>query len=125
MKRVAASSRLPKPMGPYSQIVESGGFLFLSGQIALEPSDDKVVDGGVAVQTRTILSAVRDALEERGIGMGHVVRVTAYLVDADDFGAFNTVYAGYFSDAPPARTTVFVSALPKGARVELDIIAHA
>ncbi|MCL4558687.1 MAG: Rid family detoxifying hydrolase [Deltaproteobacteria bacterium] len=124
MRHGIVSHKLPAPVGPYSQMVECRGFLFLSGQIALEPSTGVVVKGGIALQTEAILGSVKDALEEQGLDMGHIVKVTAYLVDTGDFGAFNGVYASYFDDTPPARTTVFVSALPNGARVELDIIAH-
>lgn len=125
MKRHIKTDKLPKPVGPYSQLIECGGFLFLSGQIALNPLTGDVIKGDAALQTEAILKSIRNALEEQGLSTGHVIKVTAYLVDSKDFNAFNTVYARYFNDTPPVRTTVFVNALPKNAKVELDIIASA
>jgi 2-iminobutanoate/2-iminopropanoate deaminase len=123
MNRHIKTDKLPKPVGPYSQLIEFGGFLFLSGQIALDPLTGDVVQGDAAVQTDLILKSVKNALLEQRLSTGHIIKVTAYLVDSKDFNAFNTVYAHYFNDNPPVRTTVFVQALPKNAKVELDIIA--
>jgi 2-iminobutanoate/2-iminopropanoate deaminase len=123
MKQCITSDKLPQAIGPYSQIVVSSGFMFLSGQIPLDPATGNLVEGGIEKQTRTVLNAIKTALQERHLDMSDVVKVTAYLTGPGTFAAFNTVYAGYFTNDPPVRTTVFVSALPKGAQVELDVIA--
>lgn len=123
MKKQRSTDKLPKPVGPYSQMVECSGFLFFSGQIALAPLTGDVVQGDVALQTEAILTSVRNAITEQKLTMEDIIKVTAYLVDSKDFSAFNTVYARYFNENPPVRTTVFVNALPKNAKVELDIIA--
>lgn len=123
MKKCLKSKKLPAPVGPYSQMVASNGFLFLSGQIALDPATGELVTGGIEGQAEAILASVKTVLEEQGSGMKSIVKITAYLTDKNEFTAFNTVYARYFQEDPPARTTVFVNALPKGAKVELDVIA--
>lgn len=123
MKRCMTSDKLPRAIGPYSQIVVSNGFLFLSGQIPLDPVTGNLVQGGIEEQTRSVLEAIRAALQEQHLDMSDVVKVTAYLTGPGLFNEFNTVYAAYFAKDPPVRTTVFVGALPKGAQVELDVIA--
>ena len=123
MKKCIATNKLPQAIGPYSQLVISNGFLFLSGQIPIDFATGNLVQGGVEVQTRAVLEAIGAALQEQHLDMSDVVKVTAYLTDPGLFVAFNTVYAGYFVKDPPVRTTVFVGALPKGALVELDVIA--
>ncbi len=123
MKKSINTQKLPKPVGPYSQMVSCNGFLFLSGQIAIDPVTGELIKGGVEDQTTAILEAVKSAVEEQQLSMKDVVKVTAYLTGTDDFNAFNIVYAKCFTGEPPVRITVFVNALPKGARVELDVIA--
>ena len=113
----------PEAIGPYSQAVASGELLFCSGQVALEPASGELVPGGVSEQTRRCLENLGAVLRAGGSGFDRVVKVTAYLVDMGDFPAFNEVYGAFFDKEPPARATVGVSALPKGARVEVDCIA--
>jgi len=122
MKKCLVTNKLPPPVGPYSQMVVANGFLFLSGQIPVDLVSGKLVRDDIEIQTETILKAINAALEEQHLTMKDIVKVTAYLVNPDDFNNFNKIYSKYFNDEPPARTTVFVSSLPKGARVEIDVI---
>lgn len=122
MKKSLVTNKIPKPIGPYSQMVAANGFLFLSGQIPVDPVSGNFVHGDIEIQTETILKAISDVVKEQHLTMKAIVKVTAYLVDPQDFNGFNRVYAKYFTDEPPVRTTVFVSSLPKGARVEMDVI---
>jgi 2-iminobutanoate/2-iminopropanoate deaminase len=121
--RVVESSAAPKAIGPYSQAIVAGNMVFCSGQIPLDPATGQLVEGDVKVQTRRVLDNLRAVLEGANVGFAQVVRTTVFLVDLGDFNAMNEVYGGYFQDAPPARVTVQVSALPRGARVEIDAIA--
>ena len=123
MKKCIATDKLPQAIGPYSQLVISNGFLFLSGQIPVDHMTGKMVEGGIGEQTKSVWGAIKSALEEQHLAMSDIVKVTAYLTSPEDFNVFNTVYATYVTQDPPVRTTVFVSALPKGAKVELDVIA--
>ncbi len=123
MKKCITTNKLPQPIGPYSQIVISNDFLFLSGQIPINLATGDLIDGGIEPQTEAVLGSILSVLEEQHLTMKAVVKVTAYLTSPDHFNAFNTIYAKYFIHEPPVRTTVFVSALPKGAEVELDVIA--
>jgi 2-iminobutanoate/2-iminopropanoate deaminase len=113
----------PAAVGPYSQAILAGDLVFLSGQIPLDPSTDAVVSGDVAVQTRRVLDNAGAVLAAAGASFETVVKTTVFLVDMADFAAMNAVYATYFSAPPPARSTVGVAALPKGARVEIEIVA--
>ncbi len=123
MKTCITTGRLPLPVGAYAQIVVSNGFLFLSGQIPVDRETGRLIEGGIREQTEAVLGAIKSVMEERYLGLKDVVKVTAYLVSPQDFDTFNVVYAEYFDTEPPARTTVFVSALPKHAKVELDVVA--
>lgn len=118
-----STSKLPNPAGPYSQIIISDGFIFISGQIAIDPSTGNLILGNIEEQTRTILNAVKSFFEEQQLSLNSIIKVTAYLIDPDDFNTFNKVYAEYFLEKPPVRTTVFVSSLPKNAKVEIEITA--
>jgi 2-iminobutanoate/2-iminopropanoate deaminase len=118
-----ASPDAPKAIGPYSQAVEAGGFVFLSGQVPLDPKTGELVGGDIAKQTERVLDNLAAVLDVAGCSFADVVKTTIYLVDLGDFGAVNETYAKRFTGAPPARATVQVSALPKGARVEIDAIA--
>ena len=125
MKPTAISTdRAPKAVAAYSQAVECHGFLFLSGQIPLDPVSGALVEGDVAVQTRRVMDNLRAVLEAAGSDFEHVAKATIYLVDMNDFAKANEVYARYFSGASkPARVTVAVAALPRAARVEIEMIA--
>lgn len=113
----------PAAIGPYSQAVDAGDFVFLSGQVAMDPKTGELVPGDISVQTERVLDNLGAVLEAAGCAFGDIVKTTIYLVDLGDFDAVNKVYAKRFSAAPPARATVQVSALPKKARVEIDAIA--
>jgi 2-iminobutanoate/2-iminopropanoate deaminase len=122
--RVYTSARAPKPVGPYSQAVSAGGFLFTAGQVGLSPATGKLVGEGVAEQTRQALENLRAVLEEAGLSFRNVVRTTIFLTSMDDFAAVNAVYAELFDGPPPARSTVAVRGLPLGGKVEIDMVAH-
>ena len=114
----------PAAIGPYSQAIRSGDLVFLSGQVPIDPKTGELVVGDIAVQTDRVLDNLSAVLGAAGCGFGDVVKTTIYLVDLGDFQAVNQTYAKRFTAAPPARATVQVSALPKGARVEIDAIAR-
>ncbi len=124
MKKIINTEKAPEAIGPYSQAVVTGDFVFTAGQIALIPETGKVVDGGVREQTKQVLENLKAILEASGSNIASVVRTTVYLTQPDHFAAMNEVYAQYFSAEPPARTTVFISALPKGVLVEIDAVAQ-
>ena len=113
----------PKAIGPYSQAVISNGFLFTAGQVALDPAKGELVSGGIAEQTTRALDNLRAILEEAGSGFSQVVKTTVFLVDMADFTAMNEIYGRVFGAHRPARSTVAVAALPRGARVEIEVIA--
>ncbi len=124
--RAVRSDGAPAPVGPYSQAVVCDGWIFASGQVPLDPTTGRVVEGDVAEQTHRVLENLRAVLETAGAGPEDVVRTTIYLTDLDDFQRVNAVYAEHFPNEPqPARTTVGVAALPLGARIEVDCIARA
>ncbi len=124
-QRAVESSSAPKAIGPYSQAIVAGGLVFCSGQIPLDPATGQIVDGDIKVQTRRVLDNLGAVLAAAGVGFDAVVRTTIFLVDLADFNAVNEVYGGYFQKVPPARATVQVAALPRGARVEIDAVAVA
>jgi 2-iminobutanoate/2-iminopropanoate deaminase len=117
------TDRGPKAIGPYSQAIRANGFVFLSGQIPLDPKTQQVVEGDVAVQTERVLENLKGVVEAAGSSIQRVVKTTVFLADMNDFAAMNEVYSRYFASHPPARSTVEVSRLPKNARVEIDLIA--
>ena len=125
MREVVTSSEAPEAIGPYSQAVRADGLIYCSGQVPLDPSSGELVSGGVGEQTRRCLTSLRAVLQAGGSSLDNVVKVTAYLTDMNDFPQFNEVYSEFFTKDPPARATVGVAALPKGARVEVDCIALA
>lgn len=122
-KKHVASSQAPKPIGPYSQGVISGGLLFVSGQVALDPETGELVQGDIEVQVDRVLKNIMAILKEAKMGAEHVVKATVYLADLADFPRMNEVYSRYLGKEPPARSTIQVAALPKGALVEIDVIA--
>lgn len=115
----------PAAIGPYSQAVIAGGFLFSAGQIPLDPSTGQIVDGGIKPQTERVMKNLRAVLDAAGLGWSDVVKTTVYLHDMADFPTVNEIYARSIGDARPARSTVQVAALPRGALVEIDFIAKA
>jgi len=118
-----STTKAPKPVGPYSQGLISGGLLFCSGQIALDPETGALVEGGVDTQTERVLENLVAVLREAKMGFDNVVKTTVYLTDMADFSAMNEVYARYLGKRAPARATIQAGALPMGARVEIDVIA--
>lgn len=122
-KEVVFTPQAPEAVGPYSQAIKQNGLVFCSGQVPLDPATGELLGGSVADQTRRAMDNLRAVLEAAGSSFEDVVKVTAYLVDMDDFVEFNGVYGEYFRSDPPARATVGVAALPKGARVEVECIA--
>ena len=125
MRRVIRSDEAPAAIGPYSQAIVSGGLVWASGQIALDPETGLLLEGGIEAQTRRTLTNLKAVLEAGGSGLDRVLRATVYLADMADFAVFNQVYAEFFREDPPARACIEVSALPKGARIEIDAVATA
>lgn len=123
MRKAVATTDAPAAIGPYSQAVIAGGFLFVSGQIPLDPATGALVSGSIADETRRVFDNLKAILEAAGATFDNVVKTTVYLSDMADFSAMNDVYATYFSDPAPARATVQAAALPKDVRVEIDLIA--
>lgn len=123
MKEIVATETAPAAIGPYSQAVKAGGWLFCSGQIPLEPKTGQLVAGGIVEQTEQVLQNLGAVLAAAGAGFGQVVKTTIYLTDLADFAAVNEVYGRYFTTAPPARATVEVKGLPRGAAVEIEVVA--
>ncbi len=123
MKEIIVTDAAPQAIGPYSQGVKSGGFLFLSGQIALDPATGELVSGGVAPETERVMENISGVLAAAGLDFGAVVKSTIFLTDLASFGVVNGIYGSRFTTAPPARSTVQVAALPRGASVEIEIIA--
>ncbi len=113
----------PRAIGPYSQATRANGFLFTAGQVGFDPATGELVDGGIAEQTTRVLENLRAILAAEGLPLSSVVKTTVYLVDMNAFTAMNEVYARAFGDHRPARSTVAVAALPRGAQVEIDAIA--
>jgi 2-iminobutanoate/2-iminopropanoate deaminase len=123
-KQVIRPAKSPAPVGPYSHAVRIGDLLFCSGQIPLDPATGSLAGDGIQAQTEQVLLNVRTVLEDQGLTFAHVVKTTVFMTSLADFAAMNEVYAKFFSSDPPARSTVQVSALPKGASVEIEIVAH-
>jgi len=124
MKATVLTERGPKPIGPYSQAIRANGFLYLSGQVALDPRTGEMVGTDIRQQTERVMENVKGILEAAACNLHHVVKTTVFLKDMNDFPAMNEVYAKYFTAAPPARSTVQVSRLPKDALVEIEVIAE-
>lgn len=123
-KTVVKPAAAAAPVGPYSHAVRVGDLLFCSGQIPLDPATGQLVAGDVRAQTTRVLENIKLILADQGLSFAHVVKATVFLTNSNDFAAMNEVYAKYFAVDPPARSTVQVAALPKGAQVEIEIIAH-
>jgi len=123
MKEIVHTDRGPKPIGPYSQAVKANGFLYLAGQVALDPKTGELTGSDIRQQTERTLENVKGILEAAGSNLHHVVKTTVFLKDLNDFAAMNEVYGRYFAAAPPARSTVQASRLPKDALLEIEVIA--
>jgi 2-iminobutanoate/2-iminopropanoate deaminase len=123
MREVISTKDAPQAIGPYSQAIKANGFVFVSGQVAIDPATQQVVAGDAAAQTDRVLRNLSEILEAAGSGLGKVVRATVFLKNMNEFAAVNQVYGKYFSSAPPARSTVEVARLPKDVLVEIDVIA--
>ena len=123
MIETVATDRGPKAIGPYSQAIRANGFVFLSGQIPLDPKTQQVVEGDASVQTERVLENLKGVVEAAGSSIQRVVKTTVFLADMNDFAAMNEVYSRYFVTHRPARSTVEVARLPKNVRVEIDLIA--
>lgn len=124
-RKVIRTDAAPKAIGPYEQAIRINGLVFTAGQIALDAKTGNLIDGGVAAQTRQVLENLKSILKASGSSLDRVVKATVFLKDMADFGAMNEVYAEYLGEAKPARSTVAVSALPRAALVEIDLIALA
>jgi 2-iminobutanoate/2-iminopropanoate deaminase len=123
MREIVLTDRGPKPIGPYSQAVRANGFLFVSGQVSLDPKTGEMTGATISAQTERVFENIKGILEASGSNLHHVVKTTVFLKDMNDFTAMNEVYARYFTAAPPARSTVEVARLPKDALVEIEVIA--
>ena len=122
-KKIVKTDTAPKPVGPYSQAVICGGFVFCSGQIALEPGTGVLVDRNVESETARVMENLRAVLEAAGSSLANVVKTTIFLRDIGDFAKVNEVYGSFFEANPPSRSTIQVAALPRGVRVEIECIA--
>ncbi len=125
MKKIISTSEAPAAIGPYSQAARSGNLLFCSGQIPLDPKSGQIVTGDIGGQTRRVLDNIAAVLKAEALTFDNVVKTTIFLTDLGDFQTVNEIYGSYFKQSPPARSTVQVSALPKGANVEIEVIAVA
>jgi 2-iminobutanoate/2-iminopropanoate deaminase len=125
MKKIISTPDAPAALGPYSQGVRVGSTIYCAGQIPLDPKSGQIVAGGIEVQTRRVMDNITAILKAEGLTCDNVVKTTIFLADLGDFQTVNEIYGSYFKEAPPARSTVQVAALPKGARVEIETIAVA
>jgi len=124
-KTAITSPDLSPPVGPFTQAIEVGGFLYLSGQVGQDPATGKLVDGGIVAETERVFQNLSAILKAAGKSFDHVARAGVYLTSISDFAAMNGIYAKYFSQPFPARTTIGVAALPLGACVEIDLVVKA
>lgn len=123
VREIVTTEAAPQAIGPYSQAIRIGDFVFTSGQIPIDPQTGAFVEGGIAEQTEQVLRNLAEVLKAAGTSLEAVVKTTVFLADMDDFAAMNEVYGRYFSNEPPARSTVQAARLPRDARVEIDVIA--
>jgi 2-iminobutanoate/2-iminopropanoate deaminase len=123
MKQVISTHQAPAAIGPYSQAIRVGNLLYTSGQIPINPATGNFVEGGIKEQTRQSLTNIKAILEEAGLTMAHVVKTTVFMADMNDFADMNAVYAEFFAEPYPARSAVAVKTLPKGALVEIEVVA--
>src|SRR5579862_8169098 len=125
MREIVTTDRGPKAIGPYSQAVKANGFVFVSGQVALDPKTQHLIEGGIVQQTERVMENLKGIVEASGSSLDKVVKTTVFLLDMNEFAAMNEIYARYFPVNPPARATVQVSRLPKDVRVEIEVVALA
>ena len=123
-KKIHVSKLAPAPVGPYSQAVESGGFVFCSGQVSIDGKTNEVFKGEISAQTKMVMENIKHVLAAADLSLNNVIKTTIFLTDMNDFAKVNEVYGGFFIKEPPARSTVQVSALPKGVNVEIEVIAR-
>ena len=124
-KKIVATPKAPAAIGPYSQAIRSGDFLYTSGQISLDPETMKMIKGDIEVETEKVLKNIETILKADGLDLNNIIKTTVYLTDLSEFTRMNQVYEKFFSETKPARACVQVAALPKGAKVEIDAIAHS
>ena len=124
-KKIISTPKAPAAIGPYSQAIKIGNFLYTSGQISLDAEKMEMVTGSIEIETEKVLQNLEAILMEDGLNLNHVIKTTVYLSDLGDFAKMNQVYENFFSDNKPARACVQVAALPKGAKVEIDAIAYS
>ena len=122
--KAISTTNAPKAIGPYSQAIQVGNFIFTSGQIPIDPSTGTIVDGGIKAQARQSLQNIKAIMEESGIEMKNIIKTTVFLSDMNDFSEMNEVYAEFFTEPYPARSAVAVKTLPKGALVEIEAVAE-
>lgn len=122
-KKIISTDKAPKAIGPYSQAVCIDKLIYTAGQVGLDPANMELVEGGIEAQTLQVLTNLKHVLEAAGSGLNYVIKTTVFLADMGDFAAMNTIYAEFFPENPPARSTVAVAALPKGAVVEIEAVA--
>ena len=124
-KKSVKTTEAPEAIGPYSQAIKIGNFLYTSGQISLDPKTMEMITGNIELETEKVLQNIEAILSAEGLNFGHVIKTTVYLTDLSEFTRMNQVYEKFFSNTKPARACVQVAALPKGAKVEIDAIAHS
>ena len=124
-KKSVKTTEAPEAIGPYSQAIRIGDFLYTSGQISLDPKTMEMITGNIELETEKVLQNIEAILSAEGLNFGHVIKTTVYLTDLSEFARMNQVYEKFFSNTKPARACVQVAALPKGAKVEIDAIAHS
>jgi len=124
MKQVIRTDDAPKAIGPYSQAIKAGQFIFTAGQIALDPKTGTVIEGDIAAQTKRVLENLKAVITAAGASLSDVIKTTVYLTKLENFTPMNEIYAQYFDAEPPARTTVFINVLPMDALVEIDVVAR-
>ena len=122
--KTISTKKAPSAIGPYSQAIQVGNLIYTSGQIPIDPATGAFVEGGIKEQTRQSLTNLKAILEEAGVTMSHVVKTTVFMADMGDFADMNTVYAEFFTEPYPARSAVAVKSLPKGAKVEIEVVAE-
>jgi 2-iminobutanoate/2-iminopropanoate deaminase len=125
MKKIISTTDAPAAVGPYSQAVRVGSTIYCAGQIPLDPKSGQIVSGGIDAQTRRVLDNITAVLKAEGLTFDNIVKTTIFLTNLADFQTVNEIYASYFNQQPPARSTVQVPALPKGANIEIEVIAVA